>query len=377
MRGAGRRSHILGNSVAIAAWLAAIGLCLWLLWLRDQEGSLQTIGIVEPTDIAIGSAVDGRVAELRVAVGDRVTAGQALGSLAQPGRESALHHLNDRLARLDEQASLIAQAASIERLRYDERLQEMRSEAADQRLRLLELEAELAGVEGELPAVTEELARRQELVEAGIQTGAGMGDPAARKASLEARQQALPTIIEALRRNVEQQDAWLEEHPPQATESALQAWQALQVSEIADERALVQQAINELDLNRQERLLTAPRDGRIVSISVHPGSPVTAGNTILVLRAADGMRIRGYLAESDGARLQEDLQIGIARSTDPAQRRSGHITAIGPRVLPATQITELSLPTSERYEPFTIDIDDAEGLRAGERVYLFFPEPTR
>src|SRR5512144_2220228 len=92
----------------VIAIIIAAGIVSWLYWRQTRPEPLVVSGFIEADEIRVGSRVGGRVAEVKAAEGDTVSAGSLLFRI-EP------FDLNSKLAQA--QADLAAAKAEYARLR--------------------------------------------------------------------------------------------------------------------------------------------------------------------------------------------------------------------------------------------------------------------
>ena len=289
-----------GIGVSLAA--LALGLIAWggLIGFRSSDADVVTLmGNVDIRQVNLGFKVAGRIAEMKVDEGDRVTAGTVIASL-----DTSYFADEVRLAR----ARVDAQTAVVARLENGTRPEEI----AQARAIVAEREAAVALAEATL-------SRQQDLAERGV--SAHQRHDEATAASEQARA-ALKSAQESLK---------LAELGPRredidAAKSQLEA-----------ENASLAQAERRLaDAN-----LVAPGGGVVLTRVREPGAIVGVGETIYAVTITAPVWVRTYVAEPDLGRIWPGMPVEVA--TDAGKTYRGQIGFISP----VAEFTPKSVETKE------------------------------
>ena len=273
---------------------------------------LSKLGVL---DVSANAA--GRITALKVAVGDRVTAGQAVAEIGQPELgdtlQSKLMELASRRAEQEQQRQLTT--------RTDEaadRQRAMRRQAID--VRLVSLAQRLATTR-EIEAGT------ASLFASGVTTRMRLLDVTNDRSRTEndlndARSQLLSLQAEA------------EEQQARDDRESLKA----QIAVDGAERAI---AVVRASLSRAD-VVTAPASGTVVEINVNNGEQVQPGVALLrMLPGEDGpkdLQAVIYVAGGGGKRVQPGMEVQVVPAT-ARQQRDGYIEGrvTGVADLPATR----------------------------------------
>ncbi|OLF15294.1 efflux RND transporter periplasmic adaptor subunit [Actinophytocola xanthii] len=239
-----------------------------------------TVDFVNRADVSFGTG--GRLAELSVAQGDRVSAGQRLGALDTSGLQGAVDAAEAEVAAA--RATLAAdQQRQAEALEEDDSAESEPDPAAE----LPELQqavrtAKTAADRALAAAATAAAAQAEACVEPGEECPAALA--AARSAqeavaeaqdTLQQRMTELTAALEAATSQAERPDEREEDVPTAAT--------------IAADQAAVDKAEAELVAANQalaRATLTAPIAGTVASVNAGEGDEVASGDAVLVLVGA-------------------------------------------------------------------------------------------
>jgi HlyD family secretion protein len=294
----------LGTKRGIGVGLAVLtlGLIAWggLFGFRSGDAdAVALMGNVDIRQVNLGFKVAGRIAEMKVDEGDRITPGAVIASL-----DTSYFADEVRLAR----ARVAAQTAVVTRLENGTRPEEI----AQARAIVAEREAAVA-----LAAAT--LGRQQDLADRGVSPHQRHDEATA--ASEQARA--------ALR----------------------SAQESLKLAELGPRREDIDAAKSELDaenasLAQAERRLadaelTAPGEGVVLTRVREPGAIVGVGETIYAVTITAPVWVRTYVAEPDLGRIRPGMPVEVA--TDAGKTYRGQIGFISP----VAEFTPKSVETKE------------------------------
>lgn len=263
-----RRIGLAAGVLVVLAGLFLAGRALgW--WGSDGRDELKLYGNVEIREVQLGFRVGGRIAELLVDEGDRVSAGQVLARLdTRP--------LQDRLASAE--ARLDAASAGVARDVAGNRPQQVR-----------EAKAALASAEAALVEARRQQDRRRELLDRGFVSRAdfqtGEAALAAAQARAEAARAALSLAMEG----------------PRAEDRAITRASR---DAVAAERAAVRTDLADAEIRAAEL-------GQVLTRAREAGAIVQPGETVLTLALTQPVRVRAYVAEPDLPRVRPGMAVTV------------------------------------------------------------------
>lgn len=327
------------------AWVAtsAIGILLAGVIAWGFLGSSHTVvearGVLISTAGPVARAAafgSGRLTEMPVAVGDTVETGEVIARVERPDRR---HRIASARAAYDEIAEILARQeadAEQEREAWQTSLAEQRMafdatrNAAAERIDYLEdkldgLESREGGLIAldEIAAVVEELGARREAI-ALARAELARSETAGLEQVLDVERQ-----VDLTRRELETREREIEQ---------------LKVEDDVEGR------------------IVAPASGRVVEVTVQPGSRVTAGQTVVGIEASDGdLTALLYVPFQYGKKVREAM---AARISPHAIRREefgsvlGEVTAVSPYPV-----------SSEAIEQQVANATLAEALSGGSASY--------
>jgi len=279
----------IGVAAALALVLAALG---WYLWRAraadDPNAALSLSGNVDVHQVELAFRVTGRISEMNVQEGDRVTAGQPLGQL-------------DRVPFATDVAAAkadVAQAqAQLDKTQRGYRVEEI----AQARATVAQRAAELANAR-----VT--LQRQQQLVAAGLVTHQQIDDAQARvresEAQLDVARHQLTLELRGSRiEDIETQKAIL-----------------------ASAQARLEKAQTALS----DTTLLAPSAGIISVRAREAGAIVQAGQTVYTLTLNDPVWIRAYVPQPRLGRIKPGMTVSVSIDSMPGKHYDGTVGFISP-----------------------------------------------
>jgi multidrug resistance efflux pump len=297
----------------------------------------QVSGFIEADEIRLGSRVGGRVAQVLVVEGQRVRRGQVLVELEpfdwlelQRGAvatQAAAQAEFERLSAgfrpeeiLQAQARVAQLEARLELLKNGPREQEIQAARAYQQAaqsewklaqqnhqRILSLAAKGAAPQEDLDSATDKLQAAQ--------------------AMLVVREQQLGLLLAGTRpEELAQARAQLEEaqHTLQLTT------RGYRVEEIAAAKAAwdaAQSALDALQLRIEELKITAPVDGEVQALELHPGDLVVANAPVLSMLDRRQLWVRAYVPE-DALALQIGQTLRVTVDSYPGEDFAGQVIFI-------------------------------------------------
>jgi HlyD family secretion protein len=287
----------MGRFVRLLVFLlvvAAIGGGYW--YSQQPPDSLTLTGIVTTNEIVASSQIEGRIGELRVAEGDRVTKGQLIAVL-QPDElreERAFYEFSA--------AGLGSQVRESEAaLRLQER--QTTDQIAQAEATLASTESQQAAVNAELENARITLARTQRMLKDGIGTAEQLDQATTAHEVAKSRVAALAKQIDAQKAAVALARASAEEI-------------AIKRSQLSGQRqqqaaATAQRAKADVRLAYTE--IHSPIDGIVDVRAAHPGEVVTPGQPVITLINPDDLWVRFDVEETyiDRVRIGDALTLRL------------------------------------------------------------------
>ena len=318
--------------------LAAYGAQRW----RVAHSPFEWSGTVEARTASLGSRAGGRVKEVRVQEGARVTQGQVLVVL----------EAGDYPAQLMQATAALTQArASLDKLRAGARPEEIDAAKARARSAQAMLAEAVAG------ARSEEIARAQAALTAKEVAVAQAQRNAERMRKLDASGAAIPADVEtaesALKGAIAERDATksqLAELTAGSRRETIAQARARAAEQNASERlvtagtrqedlvvaeAQVQAAegrVQQIQTMIDELEIKAPADGRIEALDLRPGDIIGPSATAVTLVEDNQLYVRIYIPETEIGHVALDQKVAISVDSFPKESFPGivqHISSVG------------------------------------------------
>ncbi|MGH7504047.1 MAG: efflux RND transporter periplasmic adaptor subunit [Longimicrobiales bacterium] len=278
------------NPIRIVAPLVLIGgaVALYFLLTGDDSdaGVIIAAGTVEATEADIGFQTGGRISEVLVAEGDRITAGQVLARLDQA-------ELGARLSAAEAQVEVArAQLAELRRGPRPEEVAQARAvvAAAAQRLENARTEA----------------GRAQRLFDGGAISRQALDQATTQRSVLEAQH-------------------------AQAREQLLALERGTRTERIAASAAQLEQAeasAEQVEAVFAYAIARAPWAGLVSTRHREPGETVPPGTPVVSVLNPDDRWIRVYIGEADLSRISIGQEVAITADGLPDARFAGRIEHI-------------------------------------------------
>lgn len=311
----------------VASALVGIAACR-----SGDDGVARASGYVEATEVRVAAEVGGRVTEMRAEEGTRVAAGDVLARLDTSDLELALRRAEAERDGAAAQLSLVRAGARPEDVR------QATAQADSAR-------ADVAALEAELKAATEDLQRFEALLKANAGSRKQRDDAATRLAVASSR-------LTAARERVRAADE---------AAARLRAGSRRQEIATADARLAGAEAqIASIRENIADATVKAPVSGTITSKLVDLGEMVAPRTPVAVISDLEHAWANVYVGEP----LVPTLRLGQPATlvTDAGQRLGGTITYISPRA----EFTPRNVQTAEERSKLVyrikVSVDNKEGI---------------
>jgi HlyD family secretion protein len=280
---------------------------------QASPGASRASGYVEATEVRVAPEVGGRILEIAVREGDRVSTGAIIARLDDTDTAITL-----RRAQADRDQAV----AQLRLLQAGARSEDVRQASAQ----LESAQADVKAAEAELQSARADLVRFEALLASNAGSRKQRDDAATRVAVSEAR-------VNAAR-----------ERARAASEALARLKAGARVEEISAARARVAAAeahIASLMENQKDATLTSPVSGFVTAKLADAGEVVARGTPIVTITDLDHAWANVYVDEP----LVPQLKLGqpVTLATDGGQRVPGTITFISPKA----EFTPRNVQTAE------------------------------
>jgi len=276
--------------------LAAVGFGVWRVFFYTPPMSPNVVplsGRIEGDDSAVSPKTSGRILEIRVREGDRVSAGDIIAVL---GDEQLRARIGQAQAEV-QQARAKARSARDQIAVLQEQLRQEEANVAQQ-----EAAHDIANFD-------------KEAYTRLAQSGA-VSERQGKQAVSAAEQQA--AAVSGAKRRV----------------AGVNMQLAQQQAAIADAMASVGQAeaqLTEARENRQDLTIKAPFDGTVVTRVAEPGEVITAGTPVITLLDLSKVYLRGFIPEGQIGKIKVGQAAHIYLDSNPTQPVDAYVSRIDPQ----------------------------------------------
>ena len=374
----GRRLLLIGMGL-IPAGLACLICCCG----HDSADELAVAGQVEAVSVSAGSRVGGRVSEVLAEEGQHVEKGDVLVKLETDEAEAARAAARAKLAQAE---------ATLEKLRTGARPEEIRQAeaAAEQARQRYKIAQQATRPEDESAAIAMEDAARAQRDQAksdfdrierlfqaqavpqqrydqaqhALEAAEAQLQAAAERRKL-AQEGARSEEIEAARAAAEQAQAALDLVKNGARKEDLDAARAVRDSAAAD--------VERAEVNLRENIITAPRNGVVDALDIHPGDLVRPGPVATIVDV-DDLEMFVYVSAGMLGYLRLGQEVTLTADAYPGETFTGTIVYIAS----SGEFTPRNLQTQEErvQQVFGVKIKmDSFGgrIRAGMSMTAHLP----
>jgi multidrug resistance efflux pump len=375
------RQYYLRHLLPVVVWLVAVGVVVWLFYQRSER--FQVIGIAQGQVRQVATNCAGRVKDVSVQLFERVNQDQVVAVvdtvLDNEHEEGVLRaQLATISARIEQlMAQLVPTQDDLQASRADReaaRVSDLRRFVLDvdnARLRVLELKAQLATDRMTLRDLMVDVKIAQDLVDKKAMAPYELEKAKARQDVLAKSMAEYVGLLEMAETRVEEAQDRLDEYTEQETfhpsvEGALEPTR----KEIGVQERLMQEISVRLAALEQRRVLelTSPVDGVVSQIWRAPGEAVTAGDPILTIAVARPTEVIGYARQGQLGQVRENMEVKIAKASDPLEVATSRVTYVGPAVeqMPTQLWQNPNIPQYGR--PFKVQLPPEMAVIPGELV---------
>jgi HlyD family secretion protein len=312
---------------------------------KAAEGPQRASGYVEATEVRVAPEVGGRVLEVSVSEGDRVTAGAPLARLDTSDVEIALRRAHAERDQAVAQLRLLTAGARAE----DIRQASAQAQSA---------QADVQAAESELAAASADLQRFEALLTANA------GSRKQRDDALTRRDVAAARVAAA------------RERTRAAAEGVARLRAGARTEEIAAARArvaAVDAQIEALQKNARDALLASPVGGVVTAKLVDAGEMIAPRTPIVIVTDLAKPWANVYVDEPVVPRLRLGQKVTLV--TDAGQRLEGIITFISPRAEFTPRNVQTADERSRLVYRIKVTVDNREGvLKSGMPVEAELPK---
>ena len=282
--------------VVIILILAAVGFGIWRLFFYVPPLPANIVpvsGRIEGDDSAVSPKTSGRILEIRVREGDRVSTGDIIAVL---GDEQLRARIEQAQAQV-QQAQAKAKSARDQIAVLDEQLRQEEANVAQQ-------------------VAAQDIANFDKEAYTRLARSGAVAERQGKQAASTADQQA--AAVAGAKRRV----------------AGVNMQLAQQQAAIADAMASVGQAqaqLTEARENRQDLTVKAPFDGTVVTRVAEPGEVITSGTPVITLLDLSKVYLRGFIPEGQIGKVKLGQAAHVYLDSNPTQPVDAYVSRIDPQ----------------------------------------------
>ncbi len=321
--------------------------------VQPDDPGLELSGRIEGYETDIAAKVAGRIAEITVREGDRVTAGQVIARLDAEELAAQLDGARARLAAAQQRANQAQMQIGVIQSQIDEaqlnrsqarddassRVAQAESGVAAAESQLAQARAQAEQAQAELALAAAERDRFAPLLEQGViaqqqfdQVQTRLDSSRATLASRQAAVTAAEKQVGVARGNLQQaQTARFNPEIRTARLAGLRQQLAQARSQLAAARSEVESAeaqVAEIAARRNDLDIVSPIAGTVLTRTAEPGEVVAAGSPLLTAIDLEEVYLRGYLPEGQIGRVRVGQEANVYLDSDPETPLEATVTAI-------------------------------------------------
>jgi HlyD family secretion protein len=339
-----RSSKKLIKAVLALVVVSAAGGSAWYFFLRTPKGPHNVIkvsGRIEGDDATVSSKIAGRIREIHVREGDKVTAGQVIALIddeqVRAREEQEQSRVSQAEARvLSAQQQIAVLEAELERSNIG-----VGQAKIDAQGRVSQAEAQVAQAEAQLAQAEADFgqAKYDEERYTTLAVDGDVPERTGKQASSTAQAQA--AAVRAARKQVDVARGSLTMAKANLANEAMRTSEGLAVkrqiaqaqSEILAAQAETEQArakLREVQADRNDLQVVAPIDGIVATRSAEPGEVVTAGSALVTLVDLNEVYLRGFIPEGEIGRVRAGQTARVYLDSAPDKAIEAVVSRIDP-----------------------------------------------
>lgn len=354
---------------------------------RSEDAAIELSGRIEGYETDLGAKVGGRVAEITVREGDRVTSGQIIARLDDAELQAQLAAAQARTAAAQQQVNQAQLQISVIASQIQEMQLTLQQSQGDATGRVNQSAAAVAAAQAQLAEAqarakeaqsTLELARRDRdrfatLLEQGViaqqqfdqiqtQFETAQETLTARQSAVNAAQQQVSaaqgilTQAQATELNPEIRTAQLKRLQTQQEQAEAQLFAAQ--ANLAEARA----AEAEIQAKLNDLAITSPIAGIVLTRTVEPGEVIATGTTLLTVIDLSDVYLRGYVPEGEIGEIRVGQAALVYLDSRPTQPLEATVAAIDAEASFTPENIYFKADRLTQVFGLKLDLDNPDGL---------------
>lgn len=338
------RSAKLKKLVLALVGLSLAGGAVWYFLIRKPAGPTNLIkvsGRIEGDDATVSTKIAGRIREIQVREGDKVTVGQVIAVIDDEQINAREQQEQSRVMQAEARVLTAQQQVAVLNAQLEESTIGVEQAKIDAQGRVSQAEAQVAQAEAQL-AQAEADYNQANYDEERYTTLANDGDvPERTGRQARSTAQAHAAAVRAARRQVDVARGSLLMAKANLSNAAMRTSQATAIrkqiiqaeSEIAAAQAETEHArakLKEVQADRADLQIVAPIDGTVATRSAEPGEVVAAGTPLVTLVNMNAVYLRGFIPEGEIGRVRTGQTARVYLDSAPTQPLEAVVSRIDP-----------------------------------------------
>jgi len=324
--------------------VSAAGGSIWYFFLRTTKGPHNVIkvsGRIEGDDATVSSKIAGRIREIHVREGDKVTAGQVIAVIDDEQVRAREEQEQSRVSQAEARVMSAQQQITVLEAELERSNIGVGQAKIDAQGRVSQAEAQVAQAEAQLAQAEADFgqAKYDEERYTTLAVDGDVPERTGKQASSTAQAQA--AAVRAARRQVDVARGSLTMAKANLSNEAMRTSEGLAVkrqiaqaqSEILAAQAETEQArakLREVQADRNDLQVVAPIDGIVATRSAEPGEVVTAGAALVTLVDLNEVYLRGFIPEGEIGRVRAGQTARVYLDSAPDKAIEAVVSRIDP-----------------------------------------------
>jgi HlyD family secretion protein len=324
--------------------IVAAAVLFWSFFIRGQSAPKNIVkvsGRIESDDSAVAAKVAGRLREINVREGDKVTAGQVIATLddaqtlaREDQAKSALQQADAKVHWSMQQIGILNKQLEQSKMMSDQSRVDAQGRVRQAEAQLAASEASLAQAQATLEQAKYDASKFGSLAEQGAESERTAVQARTNANAQEAAVAAARKQVDAYKGALETAKANLSTPAIRSAQTAAieqQIYQAQSDIEAAKaDRMRSEQQLKEAQANRNDLSVVAPFDATVATRTAEPGEVVAAGTPIVTLVNFNLVYLRGFVPEGEIGKVRVGQQARIYLDSDPKKPLDAYVARVDP-----------------------------------------------
>lgn len=322
-----RRTRLIRRYAPVIIWLGAAAAALYL-GETAFEGPTAP-GAAESITVTVAAPLGATIRDVKVEVGERVERGTLVLELEAPELEQELTQARLELERLQLEVPAQKGVFTSDDVSVLERIERLALLAERAALDDAIAQADAQRDKAELEQIQQQMTRQQELVDKRLASSKTLDSLRVKSAALGRAVTQADSLLQKSRSNMRaakrRYDEFRKERDKKRSVDAVSERIAPLEAEVRAQQA----RIDRLLARRASLSVKAPRDGRVLSISVHAGDTTLAGAPLLTLVDDNPRRVIAWTDEQVAGKIRIGDAARVRPSDRSADAQDARVVALG------------------------------------------------